>query len=135
MVISAGSDGALNTACGDPAAQGDDRVITSTVAETINRANVWQVTSASQVKFGIDSEAVRVNQDGSMTAASLTLSGGLTAASAAISGALTAGTLGAGAATLSSAGISGNAAVGGTLAVTGATSLAALSRERRASTA
>ncbi|MBI3419887.1 MAG: hypothetical protein HY053_07135 [Proteobacteria bacterium] len=72
-VISAGPDGTLNTKCGDTAAQGDDRIITSTVAETINRANVWQVSSSSQVKFGIDTNAVKVNQDGSMTAGSLTL--------------------------------------------------------------
>ena len=37
-------------------------------AETINRANVWQVSSSSQVKFGIDTNAVKVNQDGSMQA-------------------------------------------------------------------
>lgn len=72
-VISAGPDGSLSTKCGDTSAQGDDRIISSTVAETINRANVWQVSSSSQVKFGIDTNAVKVNQDGSMQAGSLTL--------------------------------------------------------------
>jgi hypothetical protein len=91
MVISAGPDGTLSTGCGDTAAQGDDRVITSSVAETINRANVWQVASSTQVKYGIDSDAVRVNQDGSMSAASLTLSGALVAASGQL-GSLTLGT-------------------------------------------
>ncbi|HEY7579173.1 MAG TPA: hypothetical protein VH855_16400 [Acetobacteraceae bacterium] len=120
-MISAGPDGTLSTGCGDTLAQGDDRIITSSVAETINRANVWQVSSSSQVKYGIDSDAVRVNQDGSMSAASLTLSGGLTAASATISGALSAGTT-----TFSGATISGNATVGGTLGVTGAATFGAL---------
>jgi CRISPR/Cas system-associated exonuclease Cas4 (RecB family) len=122
MVISAGPNGVLNTQCGHTAAQGDDRVITSTVAETINRANVWQVSSASQVKFGIDTDAVRVNQDGSISAASMTLSGGLAAASATISG-----TLSAGSTTFSGAAISGNATVGGTLGVTGAATFGDLS--------
>jgi hypothetical protein len=72
-VISAGPDGSLSSKCGDTSAQGDDRIITSTVAETINRANVWQVSSSSQVKYGIDTNAVKVNQDGSMQAGSLTL--------------------------------------------------------------
>ena len=73
MVISGGPDGLLSTKCGDTAAQGDDRLNKLTVAEAINRANVWQVNSASQVKFGIQSDAVKVNDDGSMQAASLTL--------------------------------------------------------------
>ncbi len=70
-VISAGPDGVVNTKCGDTVASGDDRTITSTVAETINRANVWQVATSNQVKFGIESDAVRVNQDGSLRASSL----------------------------------------------------------------
>jgi hypothetical protein len=74
MVLSGGPDGALTTHCGDANATNDDRIIKFTVAEAINRANVWQVSSSSQVKFGIDSNAVRVNQDGSLTANSLTLS-------------------------------------------------------------
>ena len=41
MVISAGPDGSLSTKCGDTSAQGDDRVNKMTVAEAINRANVW----------------------------------------------------------------------------------------------
>jgi CRISPR/Cas system-associated exonuclease Cas4 (RecB family) len=121
MVMSAGPNGILNTQCGHTSAQGDDRVITSTVAETINRANVWQVASSSQIKFGIDTDAVRVNQDGSMSASSLTLTGGLAAASATISG-----TLAAGSTTFTGAAISGNATVGGTLGVTGAATFGAL---------
>lgn len=74
MVISGGPDGLLGTKCGDTAAQGDDRINKLTVAEAINRANVWQVNSSSQVKFGIQADAVKVNDDGSMTAKSLALS-------------------------------------------------------------
>ncbi len=73
MVISGGPDGLLGTKCGDAVAQGDDRINKLTVAEAINRANVWQVNSSSQVKFGIQADAVKVNDDGSMTAKSLTL--------------------------------------------------------------
>ncbi len=73
MVISGGPDGLLSTKCGDTAAQGDDRLNKLTVAEAINRANVWQVNSSSQVKFGIQADAVKVNDDGSMEAKSLTL--------------------------------------------------------------
>ncbi|MDX1923257.1 MAG: tail fiber domain-containing protein [Alphaproteobacteria bacterium] len=74
MVISGGPDGLLGTKCGDTVAQGDDRINKLTVAEAINRANVWQVNSSSQVKFGIQADAVKVNDDGSMQAKSLTLS-------------------------------------------------------------
>jgi Chaperone of endosialidase len=81
MVISAGPDGTLQTKCGDTVAQGDDKIISSTVAETINRANVWQVSSSNQVKFGLASNPVAVNSDGSMTAASLTLNTPLALAS------------------------------------------------------
>ncbi|MGO9547289.1 MAG: beta strand repeat-containing protein [Rhodomicrobium sp.] len=73
-VISAGPDGVLQTKCGDNAAQGDDRINKLSVAEAVNRANVWQVNGASQVKYGAAANAVQVNSDGSMTAASLTLS-------------------------------------------------------------
>ena len=73
MVISAGPDGVLSTKCGDTVAQGDDRINKLNVAEAINRANVWQVNTASQVKFGIAATAVKVNDDGSIQAASLTL--------------------------------------------------------------
>ncbi|MEQ1615650.1 MAG: glycine-rich domain-containing protein [Hyphomicrobiaceae bacterium] len=73
MVISGGPDGLLSTKCGDTAAEGDDRLNKLTVAEAINRANVWQVNSSSQVKFGIQADAVKVNDDGSMEAKSLTL--------------------------------------------------------------
>ncbi len=73
MVVSGGPDGLLSTKCGDTAAQGDDRLNKLTVAEAINRANVWQVNSSSQVKFGIQADAVKVNDDGSMQAKSLTL--------------------------------------------------------------
>ena len=118
LVISAGPDGSLSTKCGDASAQGDDRIIASTVAETINRANVWQVASSTQVKYGIDSDAVRVNQDGSMAAASLTLSGGLTAATGTFTGAVSAASTSFGAAA-----VTGNATVGGTLGVTGNTTL------------
>lgn len=89
MVVSGGPDGQLATKCGDATAQGDDRTTKLTVAEAINRANVWQVNSSSQVKYGIAASAVKVNDDGSMQAASLTLatplaiaSGGTGAASA-----------------------------------------------------
>jgi len=126
MVISAGPDGNLDTKCGDTVAQGDDKIITSTVAETINRANVWQVNSSSQIKYGLAANPVQVNANGSMTADMLTLgtataastSGQLSAVSANISGALTAGST-----TFSGATITGNATIGGTLGVTGATTL------------
>jgi hypothetical protein len=120
MVVSAGPDGSLSTKCNSTAASGDDRVITSTVAETINRANVWQVSSDSQVKFGLDSNAVRVNQDGSMSAASLTLTAGIAAATGTITGALTSGSISSGAAAF------GNTAVSGSLNVSGAATLAGL---------
>ena len=81
MVISGGPDGALQTKCGDAAAQGDDRINRLSVAEAINRANVWQVNSASQVKFGVASNPVQVNADGSMQALSLTLTTPLSIAS------------------------------------------------------
>ena len=91
MVLSAGPDGVLQTKCGDAAAVGDDRINKLSVAEAVNRANVWQVNSASQVSFGTAANAVKVNDDGSMQAASLTLttplaigSGGTGAATAAL---------------------------------------------------
>jgi endosialidase-like protein len=123
VVISAGPDGNLDTKCGDTIAQGDDKFITSTVAETINRANVWQVNSSSQIKYGLAANPVEVNANGAMQAAMLTLgsapaastSGQLSAISANISGALTAGST-----TFSGATITGNATIGGTLGVTGA---------------
>jgi hypothetical protein len=123
MVISAGPDGNLDTKCGDTIAQGDDKIIASTVAETINRANVWQVNSSSQIKYGLAANPVLVNASGSMQAAMLTLgnataatnSGQLSAVSANISGALTAGST-----TFTGATITGNETVGGTLGVTGA---------------
>ncbi len=73
-VLSAGPDGILQSSCGDAAAKGDDRLNRLSVAEAISRANVWQVNSTSQVKFGIASNAVKVNDDGTMQAGSLTLS-------------------------------------------------------------
>ena len=73
MIVSGGPDGQLSTKCGDTAAQGDDRLNKLSVAEAINRANVWQVNSASQVKFGIAADAVKVNDDGTLSAASLTV--------------------------------------------------------------
>jgi hypothetical protein len=126
-VISAGPDGVLNTKCNTTTPSGDDRMTFSSVGETVNRANVWQVASSTQVKFGIDTDAVRVNQDGSMSAASLTLSGPLVAASGTFTGAVTAAS-----ASLSSAGITGaatmgSASVSGTLSVTGGATLGALS--------
>ncbi|NDE90620.1 MAG: hypothetical protein EB059_05720 [Alphaproteobacteria bacterium] len=70
-IITAGPDGILQTGCGNVTAQGDDRINRLTVAEAINRANVWQVTSANTVKFGIAADAVKVNNDGSLNASSL----------------------------------------------------------------
>ena len=91
MVVSAGPDGVVQTKCGDTTAQGDDRINKLSVAEAINRANVWQVNGASQVKYGAAANAEQVNPDGSMQAASLTLttplgigSGGTGANSAAL---------------------------------------------------
>lgn len=126
MVITAGPDGNLDTKCGDTNAQGDDKIISSTVAETINRANVWQVSSSSQVKYGMAANPVAVNADGSITASMLTLgaapaastAGQLSVVSANVSGALTAGS-----STFSGATINGNATISGTLGVTGATTL------------
>jgi hypothetical protein len=149
MVISAGPDGQLDTKCGDTIAQADDRIITSTVAETINRANVWQVSSSSQVKFGLDSNAVRVNQDGSLLAASLLVTEpaagvtspiilkdklGSTVFSVSNTGAVSAGTYSAntgtftnlsvtGTAGLGAVNVTGGANVGGGLGVSGATTL------------
>lgn len=92
MVISAGPDGVVQTKCGDAAAQGDDKINKLTVAEAINRANVWQVSSATQAKFGAAANPVKVNADGSIQASALTLvtplaitsggTGGATAAAA-----------------------------------------------------
>jgi fibronectin-binding autotransporter adhesin len=126
MVITSGPDGNLDTKCGDTTAQGDDKITSSTVAETINRANVWQVSSSSQVKYGIAANPVAVNADGSITASMLTLgaapaattSGQISVVSANVSGALTAGST-----TFSGANITGNATIGGTLGVSGATTL------------
>jgi hypothetical protein len=126
MVITAGPDGNLDTKCGDTNAQGDDKIVSSTVAETINRANVWQVSSSSQVKYGIATNPVAVNADGSITASMLTLgaapaattSGQISVVSANVSGALTAGS-----STFSGATINGNATISGTLGVSGATTL------------
>jgi fibronectin-binding autotransporter adhesin len=138
-VISAGPDGTLDTT-----AQGDDRIITSTVAETINRANVWQVSSSSQVKFGLDSSAVRVNQDGSLLASSMTITeplagnatpfivkdkNGVTVFTVSNAGVASAGSYSANTgtftsltvssgATIGSLGVTGNASVGGSLGVT-----------------
>ncbi|MEA2991530.1 MAG: hypothetical protein QOD40_450, partial [Alphaproteobacteria bacterium] len=143
-VISAGPDGTLDTKCGDTTAQGDDRIITSTVAETINRANVWQVSSSSQVKFGLDSSAVRVNQDGSLLASSMTITeplagnatpfivkdkNGVTVFTVSNAGVASAGSYSANTgaftsltvssgATIGSLGVTGNASVGGSLGVT-----------------
>jgi hypothetical protein len=149
MVISAGPDGTLDTKCGDTTAQGDDRIITSTVAETINRANVWQVSSSSQVKFGLDSNAVRVNQDGSLLAASLLVTepaagvatpiilkdkSGATVFTVSNAGAVSAGSYSATSGTFTTLSVSGVAGIGAlnvtgastvgtTLSVTGATTL------------
>lgn len=74
MIISGGPDSQLSTKCGDTNAQGDDRLNRLTVAEAVNRANVWQVVpSTNQVKYGLAADAVKVNDDGSLSAASLTL--------------------------------------------------------------
>jgi hypothetical protein len=144
-VISAGPDGTLDTKCGDTTAQGDDRIITSTVAETINRANVWQVSSSSQVKFGLDSSAVRVNQDGSLLASSMTITeplagnatpfivkdkNGVTVFTVSNAGVASAGSYSANTgtftsltvssgATIGSLGVTGNASVGGNASVAG----------------
>jgi hypothetical protein len=137
MVISAGPDGTLDTKCGDTTAQGDDRIITSTVAETINRANVWQVSSSSQVKFGLDSNAVRVNQDGSLQAASLIVTepaagnatpiilkdkNGTTVFTVSNAGAVSAGSYSATSGTFTTLSVSGTAGIGA-LNVTGATTV------------
>lgn len=71
MLLSAGPDGILSTKCGDNSAQSDDRINRLAIAEVINRANVWQVNSSSQVKYGIATNAVRINADGSLEAAAL----------------------------------------------------------------
>lgn len=81
MVISAGPDGALQTKCGDNAAIGDDRMNKLSVAEAINRANVWKVNSGSQIQFGVAGSAVQVNSSGAIQASSLTLSTPLALAS------------------------------------------------------
>jgi len=94
MVLSAGPDGSLGTKCGDTGAVGDDRINKLSVAEAVNRANVWQVNSASQVKFGVAANAVKVNDDGSLTANSLTIGTATTATAGSISvqGGITLGT-------------------------------------------
>jgi len=94
MVISAGSDGIMQTTCDGTAAVGDDRINKLSVAEAVNRANVWQVNSASQVKFGVAANAVKVNDDGSLTANSLTIGTATTATAGNISvqGGITLGT-------------------------------------------
>ena len=94
MVVSAGPDGVVQTKCGDTTAQGDDRINKLSVAEAINRANVWQVNGASQVKYGAAANAVQVNSDGSLQASSLTI-GTTTAATAGnitVQGGITLGT-------------------------------------------
>ena len=80
-IISAGPDGALQSKCGDNAAVGDDRINKLSVAEAINRANVWQVNSSSQVQFGNTAGAVKVDSGGNMNVDSMAVGSGATATS------------------------------------------------------
>lgn len=140
-IISAGPDGTLQSKCGDNAAIGDDRINKLSVAEAINRANVWQVNSSSQVQFGNTAGAVKVDSSGSMNVDSMAVGSGATATSGNVyangnvrgatmtsAGALTAGsistggTLSAGATSLSSLSLTSALSVanGGTSATTAA---------------
>lgn len=82
LLISAGPDGVLNTGCGDVVAQNDDRVERLSVAQAVDRANVWQyqpTSTGAQVQFGITGSAVQVTNQGDISANSLTLAGPLNA--------------------------------------------------------
>ncbi|MBP7252275.1 MAG: hypothetical protein KBA75_02175, partial [Alphaproteobacteria bacterium] len=88
LLITAGPDGVLDTKCGDLTAQNDDKIQILSVAQAIDRANVWQyqtTTGGSEVQFGITSNAVRVTNSGDISANSLTLAGALNAGSLALS--------------------------------------------------
>lgn len=82
MLITAGPDGILNTSCGDVLAQNDDRIELLSVAQAVDRANVWQyqpTVGGAQVQFGITGNAVQVTNQGDISANSLTLAGPLNA--------------------------------------------------------
>jgi Chaperone of endosialidase len=122
QLMSAGSDGTLDTDCGDTTPAVDDYIERVTVAEAIDRANVWQqVTESGQsvVKYGGPSNPVKVKADGTVEAVALSVSGnGSIGGNLTVTGSLTAGST-----SISSISTTGNASIGGTLGVTGATTL------------
>ncbi len=115
MLISAGPNGVLETTCDAAAAVGDDRINKLSVAEAVNRANVWQVNASNEVKFGVDANAVKVNQDGTLTAKSLAVGTNTPAADGAITstGAISAGTTVSASGAISGASVSASGAVSG----------------------
>ena len=88
VLISAGSDGILQTTCGDTVAQGDNYMISFPVAEAITHASLWQPDGTTSVSYGAAGSQVTVDAAGDLTAA-----GTISAASAAITNAITAATL------------------------------------------
>jgi len=99
VLLSAGQDGVLQTACGDGAANGDDALVFLTVGEAINRATLWQADSQNGISYGATGSKLTVDANGnlttsgSLTASSSALSGTLSANSAAITSGLTAATI------------------------------------------
>lgn len=132
-LISAGSDGVLNSTCGDATAQGDDRLVATSVGQALARANVWQTTTdpatgnTLTAKFGgathpveIDASSGDLSVSGALTVTgATTLNGGLSLAGHDL--------LNAGALSSTTGAFSGNTTIGGTLDVTGATTLGTLS--------
>jgi hypothetical protein len=116
MVISAGADGKLATACGSTTAGGDNLFVVWTTAVTQNRAAVWQTTTAGTsvtgAQFGATGTQVNIQTNGDVSipgtlgvtgattlgTAGLSVEGstalaGVTATSGAFSGALSGATL------------------------------------------
>lgn len=81
-IISAGPDGVRDTDCGDASAMNDDRMLVLSAANLIDRANFWQLqtaTAGNTAAFGLAENAIRVTASGDITANSLTLAGALAA--------------------------------------------------------
>ena len=127
MIISGGPDGTLQTKCTDTSAQGDDLIIEWPVTTAVNRSAVWQATvsggSTTSVQFGQVGSQLVVDSSGDLTVPGWLSVAGLSS----LAGVSATGSVAGSSGSFGSMGITGNETVGGTLGVTGATSLSTLS--------
>lgn len=105
VLLSAGSDGNLQTKCGDTSAQGDDGYIAISVATAINRAALWQANGNS-ISYGAAGSEITIDNSGNLAMAGNLAVAGSTATQALTSDNLT---------------VANSATINGTLRVRGGT--------------